>query len=69
MRVRPSPRRDHCLINIEDAAGRLGVSRRTLWSWIQSGVVPVIRLSTKTIRIDSEDLSQFIDQCRERRGN
>ena len=50
------------LIRAEEAAALLGIERRTLYNWVQSGRVPVVRLSSRTIRFDPEALHAWIEQ-------
>ena len=56
------------LVAVDDAAARLGVSRRMMWQLIAKGAIPVVRLGRRTIRIDESDLELFVQERRERRG-
>jgi len=57
------------LINIEEGASRLCISRRMLWQLISTGALPVVQLGSKTIRLSVNDIEKFIDERRERRGS
>ena len=46
--------------SIPQAAALLGVSRMTLWRWIASGDLAVLRLGHRTSRILRSDLEQFV---------
>jgi excisionase family DNA binding protein len=42
-------------------AEQLGVTRRTVYAWIQSGALPSFRLSRRARRIREEDLDRFLE--------
>jgi excisionase family DNA binding protein len=50
------------LVRIDEAAEYLGVSRRTLYNWVQAGRVPVVRLSPRAIRFDRRVLEKWIQE-------
>jgi excisionase family DNA binding protein len=39
----------------------LGVSKRTIWSWVKSEKIKVIRFSSKIIRVNRQDLEDFMN--------
>lgn len=49
-------------VNISEAAALLGVSRVTIWRWIQAGRLPVTRLGHRTARIDVAALNNLLPQ-------
>ena len=46
--------------SIAEAAGRLGVSRVTIWRWIRDGRLPAARLGHRTTRINQRDLDRIL---------
>lgn len=48
------------LLTTREAFRRLGIAERTGRSWIAAGRLPVIRLSSRCLRIDERDLTRFI---------
>jgi len=60
-------RRPLRLLSVEEVAARLSVAPRTVWTWIGSGILPVVKLSARLVRIREIDLEAFVDQRRERR--
>lgn len=48
------------LLTIEEAAKRLKVSRRTIFSWIESGKLKTIHFSKRSVRIPSSELVRFV---------
>jgi PAS domain S-box-containing protein/excisionase family DNA binding protein len=48
--------------SISQAAALLGVSRVSVWRWIQAGRLPVWRLGHRTTRIKRVDLERFLGQ-------
>ncbi|HET6317865.1 MAG TPA: MEDS domain-containing protein, partial [Chloroflexota bacterium] len=50
--------------SISQAAAAVGVSRVSMWRWINAGQIPVARLGHRTARILAEDLDQLIQQRR-----
>jgi excisionase family DNA binding protein len=48
------------LLTPRDAARRLAVSERTLWSLTRAGSIPRIKLG-RIVRYDPEDLRKFVD--------
>lgn len=51
------------LLNAQQAADRLGVSRKTLQSLYLDGQLRVVRFG-RSVRISEEDLAEFIDRHR-----
>lgn len=50
------------LLNINEAAGFLGVSEGALRGMVKRDYVPYIRLSPKTLRFDEEDLMKLLEK-------
>src|SRR2546426_11816250 len=48
--------------SISQAAAVLGVSRISIWRWINSGHLPVSRLGHRTARIPRDDLERVVTQ-------
>lgn len=48
------------LLNITEAAGILGVSRKTLYRWIGSRYIPFIRIG-RLIRFRERDLEEWVE--------
>ncbi|MCS7264889.1 MAG: helix-turn-helix domain-containing protein [Armatimonadetes bacterium] len=46
---------DH-LLRLEEAAKRLGISKKTLWRWVSEGKLPAYRLGERLIFVREEDL-------------
>ena len=52
------------LLSAKEAAVYLGLSHRTLWSWAQQGLLPVVRLRRRVL-FDQVDLDEIIEECTE----
>ena len=52
------------LLTVGQVAARLGVSIRTVWSWIALGKIQVVRLSRRATRVSVASLERFLEQCR-----
>jgi excisionase family DNA binding protein len=48
------------LVSIPTAASLIGVSTATVRRWYRQGRLPVVRLSKRAIRIDLDDLNDFL---------
>ncbi|MDQ3808727.1 MAG: helix-turn-helix domain-containing protein, partial [Chloroflexota bacterium] len=48
--------------SISQAAAALGVSRVSIWRWINAGQLPVARLGHRTARIAREDLERLVHE-------
>lgn len=46
--------KNECLVTIRDAARRLGVSHWGVRRWVNLGVIPVVRLSSRILIRESE---------------
>jgi excisionase family DNA binding protein len=46
-------------------AEQLGVTRRTVYAWIQTGALPSFRLSRRARRIHQQDLDRFLASRRQ----
>lgn len=51
------------LLNVQEAAGYLGVSPHTLNAWKSQKRIPYVKLGRRTV-FDPEDLSRFIEDCK-----
>ncbi|MGA2256358.1 MAG: helix-turn-helix domain-containing protein [Thermoguttaceae bacterium] len=49
------------LLRPQEAANALGVSLRTLMSWVEKGQVPFVRLGTKNLRFNFKELQIWVD--------
>lgn len=47
------------LLTVEQVAKYLKVSEQTIFSWINKGILPAVKIE-KTIRINRTDLDEFI---------
>jgi len=54
------------LLAYSEVARLLGVSERTVWSMVNQGDLPAVRLSKSVVRIDRRDLDQFIEISKNR---
>lgn len=52
------------LITLRDAARALGVAERTLRAWAATARLPVVRLSSRCVRVALRDLDAFIEERR-----
>lgn len=53
------------LLTLKQIAAELQVTRRTVNRYIESGQLPVIRISTQNVRVERSDFEKFL---RVRRG-
>ena len=47
--------------NPAEVATRAGVTRRTVYAWIHSGVLPAVKIGPKLWRIADSDLAAFLE--------
>ena len=52
------------MLTYAEAARSLGVSVRTIKSWVKLRLVPVVRITRKTVRIRQHDLDRMVDKHR-----
>lgn len=50
------------LLTVPEAAERLGISEKTVWSWVYDRKLPVTRLG-RCVRIPSEALEELIQEA------
>ena len=56
------------LLPIRDAARKLGICEKSLWSWsAPRGPIPVVRIGRRTL-YDPQDLARFIEHQKTKRG-
>ena len=57
-------------MTIREVADYLGVSERTVRTWVKAGDLPVIRLgpSGKLVRIAADDLNAYVTERRRKEG-
>jgi excisionase family DNA binding protein len=48
------------LLTIAEAAQRVHVSCRVVYRWIQKGELPAIRFGPRLVRLDPDDLDDYI---------
>jgi excisionase family DNA binding protein len=53
------------VFNVTAAANLLGVSKTTMWTLINDGSIPCIRLSPQRVGVALKDLEQYIEEKRE----
>jgi excisionase family DNA binding protein len=51
------------LLKVKEVAGRLGVTTRTVQTWIHLGRLTPIRLSARVLRISEDEVGSFIAQA------
>lgn len=54
------------LLAYSEVARLLGVSERTVWSMVNQGDLPAVRLAKSVVRIHRHDLDQFIETSKNR---
>jgi excisionase family DNA binding protein len=60
MQIQPAARAPRQLVDMNTAAGMLGVTPRTLRNWIAEGRLTAYRIGDKLIRIDRAELDALI---------
>jgi excisionase family DNA binding protein len=50
------------LKTLKHAAGRLGISDRTLEAWVACGAVPFVRLGRRIVRFTEGNIQEIIDR-------
>ena len=50
----------HRLLTAQDLAERFQVQRRTIWSWVDQGLLPFHRCGTRLLRFTDEDIKEFL---------
>ena len=53
------------LLTLEQVAVRLQVSRRSVERYIKSGLLTVIRISARKLRVSESDYDEFINRMRQ----
>jgi predicted site-specific integrase-resolvase len=48
-------------LTVEQYAQHRSVSERTMWSWIQKGLVPVVRTGARIVRIQTSHADFLLD--------
>ena len=51
------------LLTITKAARVANVSRRTVYNYIEEGLIPIVKIAGKTIRVCSSCLLRYSDSC------
>lgn len=64
--MKPPVIRNRRIVGISKAATYAGVSRWTVYAWIQEGKLPIVKYPSRTAgstltRIDLDDMDKFID--------
>jgi len=52
------------LLTVKEAAKRLAISERTLFSLTAAGRIPAVRISIRAVRYDVADLTRFIESVK-----
>jgi excisionase family DNA binding protein len=52
------------LLTVQEAAAKLRLSTRTVYSRIRSGELRVVRVSARKFLIEAHDLKLYVDSCR-----
>jgi excisionase family DNA binding protein len=52
-------------INIGQAAGRIGVTPKSIYNWINDGSLPAVRIGRNVIRIRKSDVDALLVPVRE----
>lgn len=60
MRTVSTPRPPAALLSLEVAAARLGISPRSLLKIVKAGRLKVVRVNTRILRVDEDELSRFV---------
>jgi predicted DNA-binding transcriptional regulator AlpA len=58
--MRPKPQEPPKLLKIPEVAKRLGIAQWTAWDYCRSGILPHIRLTSRTIRVSEADLKDYL---------
>ena len=56
------------LLSVGEVANRLGLSTRTVYDYIETGLLEAMRLPTGTIRIRERDLETFLTPVRAKKS-
>ena len=52
------------LLRVREVAVRLGVELSTIYTWVQEGRIPFVRLGGRSVRFDPQTLEGWIDSQR-----
>lgn len=52
------------LLSVSEVAKHLGISTRTVWSFIAHGQLRTIRLGAKTVRVEVSEVQRFVADAR-----
>lgn len=55
------------LLSLRDVATYLGVSLRSIWTFVGDGRLHVLRIGPKTLRVESDELQRFLAAARDAR--
>lgn len=55
-------------MNTRDAARRLGITTRTLYTFIDTGSLPAYKMG-RVLRVKQSDVDEFIETCRVQPGD
>lgn len=53
------------MLNIVEAADKLGISPRTLYDWVRHRKIPFYRVGEKNVRFKEEELEEWLQAHRE----
>ena len=51
------------LITYQELAARLSVPVNTLYSWVANGKIPHVRLTSRVVRFDDEQITLWLASC------
>lgn len=51
-------------LSIREVAGFLGVSEKSVRRWVAAGLIPASRYGPRALRVNKNDLVDYIESCR-----
>ena len=50
------------LLSGVEAARRLGIAPKTLWEWVQKGIIPQVKFPGTKVKYDIKDIDKLIEK-------